>query len=98
MNVNVQSIKFDADKKLIAFVEKKVGKLEKFFEGIVDIDVYLRLNDQPVENKKVEIRVKIPGPDVFAEKTSKSFEESTDLCVDALKTQLTKAKEKMRKQ
>jgi putative sigma-54 modulation protein len=96
MNVNVQSIKFDADKKLIEFIEKKISKLEKFFDGIVGADVYLRLDNQPIENKKVEIRLKIPGYDVFAEREAKSFEESTDLCIDALKTQLTKAKEKLR--
>ncbi|MDR1895810.1 MAG: ribosome-associated translation inhibitor RaiA [Prevotellaceae bacterium] len=96
MKVNVQSIKFDADKKLIEFIEKKLSKLEKFFDGIVGADVYLRLNDQPIENKKVEIRLRIPGYDAFAERESKSFEESTDLCIDALKTQLTKAKEKLR--
>jgi putative sigma-54 modulation protein len=96
MNLNVQSIKFDADKKLIEFIEKKISKLEKFFEGIVGADVYLRLNSQPIENKKVEIRLKIPGYDIFAERESKSFEESTDLCIDALKIQLTKVKEKMR--
>jgi putative sigma-54 modulation protein len=96
MNLNVQSIKFDADKKLIEFIEKKVSKLEKFFEGIVGANVYLRLNSQPIENKKVEIRLKVPGNDIFAERESKSFEEATDLCIDALKSQLTKAKEKMR--
>jgi putative sigma-54 modulation protein len=96
MNVNVQSIKFDADKGLIEFIEKKISKLEKFFDGIVGADVYLRLDSQPIENKKVEIRLKIPGYDVFAERESKSFEESTDLCIDALKSQLTKAKEKIR--
>jgi len=96
MNVNVQSIKFDADKKLIDFIEKKVIKLEKFFDGIVGAEVYLRLDNQPIDNKKVEIRLEIPGNDVFAERTSKSFEESTDLCVDALKTQLNKAKDKLK--
>ncbi|MDR3245389.1 MAG: ribosome-associated translation inhibitor RaiA [Prevotellaceae bacterium] len=96
MNVNVQSIKFDADKGLIEFIDKKISKLEKFFDGIVGADVYLRLDSQPIANKKVEIRLKIPGYDVFAERESKSFEESTDLCIDAIKSQLTKAKEKMR--
>ncbi|MDR2562464.1 MAG: ribosome-associated translation inhibitor RaiA [Prevotellaceae bacterium] len=96
MNVNVQSIKFDADKKLIDFVEKKASKLDKFFDGIIGTDVFLRLDNQSMDNKKVEIRLNIPGNDLFAERSSKSFEESVDLCVDALKIQLQKAKEKMR--
>ena len=97
MNVNVQSIKFDADKKLIEFIEKKAAKLDRFFDGIIGADVFLRLDShQTANNKKVEIRLNIPGNDLFAERSSKSFEESVDLCVDALKTQLQKAKEKMR--
>lgn len=96
MNVNVQSIKFDADKKLIEFIEKKASKFDKFFDGIIGIDVFLRLDSQSADNKKVEIRLNIPGNDLFAERSSKSFEESMDLCVDALKIQLQKAKEKMR--
>ena len=96
MNVNVQSIKFDADKKLIEFIEKKASKLDKFFDGIIGTDVFLRLDNQSMDNKKVEIRLNIPGNDLFAERSSKTFEESVDLCVDALKIQLQKAKEKMR--
>lgn len=96
MNVNVQSIKFDADKKLIEFIEKKSEKLNKFFDGIVGIEVFLRLENAPIENKKVEIKVVIPGSELFAERICKTFEEATDECVDALKTQLNKAKEKMR--
>lgn len=96
MNVNVQSIKFDADKKLIDFVEKKTSKLDKLFDGIIGADVFLRLDSQPTDNKKVEIRLNIPGNDLFAERTAKSFEEAVDLCADALKAQLQKAKEKMR--
>jgi ribosomal subunit interface protein len=96
MNVNVQSIKFDADRKLIEFIERKVSKLERFFEGIVGADVYLRVENHPVENKKVEIRLKVPMHDVFAERVSKTFEESVDLCIDALKSQLTRVKEKLR--
>jgi ribosomal subunit interface protein len=96
MNVNVQSIKFDADRRLIEFIEKKAAKLDKFFDGIIGADVFLRLDSQATNNKKVEIRLNIPGNDLFAERSSKTFEESVDLCIDALKTQLQKAKEKMR--
>lgn len=96
MNVNIQSIKFDADKKLIEFVERKVEKLDRFFDGIVSVDVFLRLDNHPMTNKKVEIRVGIPGSDLFSEHLAKSFEEAVDDCVDALKPQLERAKEKIR--
>ncbi|HON18626.1 MAG TPA: ribosome-associated translation inhibitor RaiA [Salinivirgaceae bacterium] len=97
MNVKIQSIHFDADQKLITFIESKLKKLNNLFDNIVGFEVYLRLeNDQKKENKVVEIHVKIPGNDLFASRQSKTFEEATDDCVDALKIQITKYKEKIR--
>lgn len=97
MKVVIQSIKFDADKKLIEFVTKKVEKLEKFFDGIVRADVALKLsNSQEQENKEAEIRLSIPGNDLYAERKCKTFEEAVDACIDALRKQISKAKEKMR--
>ncbi|MDI3525835.1 MAG: putative sigma-54 modulation protein [Tenuifilum sp.] len=97
MNIKIQSIKFDADKKLLDFIEKKASKLDRFFDGIIDAEVFLRLeNSQDMENKIVEFRIKVPGGDLFAERKARTFEEATDLCLDALKTQVKKYKEKLR--
>ncbi|MGD9976643.1 MAG: ribosome-associated translation inhibitor RaiA [Bacteroidales bacterium] len=97
MNIKIQSIKFDADKKLTDFIEKKVDKLERYFDNIVDVEVFLRLqNSQALENKVAEIRIKVPGSDLFAQSQSKSFEEAIVDCVDALKIQIKKHKEKLR--
>ncbi|MDR3227663.1 MAG: ribosome-associated translation inhibitor RaiA [Prevotellaceae bacterium] len=97
MKVVIQSIKFDADKKLLDFVTKKVEKLDKFFDGIVKYNVTLKLgNSTEPENKRVEVKVTIPGGDLFAERKCKTFEEATRQCVEALKQQIKKAKEKMR--
>jgi len=97
MNIKIQSVHFDADKKLLDFVTEKVSKLEKYYEEIVSAEVILRIeNDSEMESKLAEIRLEIPGNDSFAKKQSKSFEESIDDCVDALKRQLAKHKEKQR--
>lgn len=97
MNIKIQSIKFDADKKLLDFIEKKAAKLERFFDNIVDTEVFLKLeNSQDLENKVVEFRIKVPGGDLFATRKAKTFEEATDLCIDALKVQVKKHKEKLR--
>ena len=67
MNIKIQSIKFDADKKLTDFIEKKVSKLERYFDNIVDAEVFLRLqNSQELDNKVAEIRLKVPGSELFA--------------------------------
>ncbi|MBN1988330.1 MAG: ribosome-associated translation inhibitor RaiA [Bacteroidales bacterium] len=97
MNVKIQSIKFDADKKLIDFVNNKVTKLDRFYDNILSAEVFLRLeNSQDLENKIAEIRLDIPGNDLFAERKCKTFEEAIDECVDALKRQVDKHKEKLR--
>lgn len=95
MNVKIQSIKFTADKKLIDFINQKVNKLERYFDNILDAEVYLRAeHPQEVTNKIVEIRLNVPGTDLFAHKQCKTFEEAVDECVNALKIQTKKHKEK----
>jgi putative sigma-54 modulation protein len=97
MDIKIHSIHFDADKKLVDFIDAKVKKLIQFHEGIIGTEVFLRLeNDQSDENKVAEIRLDIPGSDIFAKKKTKSFEESTDNAIEALKRQLAKHKEKQR--
>jgi len=97
MNVKIQSIKFNADKKLIDFINQKVNKLERYFDNIIDSDVYLRAeNPQEVTNKIAEIRLNVPGADLFAHKQCTTFEEAVDECVTALKIQIKKHKEKIK--
>jgi putative sigma-54 modulation protein len=97
MNIQIHSVRFDADKKLIDFVQQKLEKLTLFSEDIVHAEVYLRLvKDQDRENKISEIRLELPGGPLFARKQSKTFEEATDDVIEALKKQITKHKQKKR--
>ena len=98
MNINISSVQFDADIKLKDFITNRLEKLNKFFDKINGVEVFLKLsNNQEVDNKIVEIKLLIPGQDLFAKKQSKTFEEATDEVVDALKSQLVKRKDKIRK-
>ena len=97
MNILINAVRFDADTKLEKFIVKKVNKLGRYFDDIINAEVYLKLeNSQDTENKVVEIRLDVPGSDLFARKQSKTFEESTDNVVDALKQQILRRKEKIR--
>lgn len=94
MNVKIQSVKFDADKKLIDFTESKVAKLERFTENVISAEVIMKVDkDHERGNKVVTARLEIPGNTLVAEHRSKSFEESIDECVDALRKQIEKHKE-----
>lgn len=95
MRVKIQSIHFDADTKLLNFVEGKVDKLNTFSNDIIDREVFLRLEkNSAAENKIAEIKLLIPGNELFAKRQCKTFEEATDQAVDALRRQLKKQKEK----
>jgi putative sigma-54 modulation protein len=97
MNVKIQSIKFDADKKLIDFINNKLGKLQKFYDAIIGAEVFLKLeNTQEEKNKIVEVKLLIPGNDLFVQRQAKKFEEGIDDCIEVLKRQVTRHKEKQR--
>lgn len=96
MKVQVHSIHFDADSKLITFIQKKLNKLETFYDRMVDGEVFLRLNNEGVDNKTVEIKLRVPGNQLFATEKARSFEAATDLATDALRMQLAKFKTKIR--
>jgi putative sigma-54 modulation protein len=96
MNTQIQSLHFDADKKLIAFVEEKVSKLSTYYDGIIGKEVILKLDKSSSnENKIAEIKIKTRNGELFAKKQKASFEEAVDLATDALKTQIQKEKSKL---
>ena len=98
MKIKVHSIRFDADKKLLEFVQGRVDKLEHFYDKIIDSEVFLRIDKSSnTDNKVAEIKMNIPGKELFAKKQCKSFEEATDTAVDALRRQLKKHKHKSRR-
>ena len=97
MEIKIQSIHFDATEKLEAFIEKKVAKLEKAFEDVQKVEIQCKVvKPATAQNKEVSMTVSVPGSTLFVEKTSDTFEEATDLCVDYMKVQLQKFKEKLR--
>ncbi len=98
MNIQIHSIHFDADKKLTALITKKVEKLNHYFDAIIGSEVYMKIDKaSTAENKVVEIKLNVPGNDLFVKRQCQSFEEAADECTDALRQQLKKRKEKTRK-
>jgi putative sigma-54 modulation protein len=97
MNIKISSVHFKSDKKLDDFIREKLMKMPTLFDGVIGSEVILKLeNRETRDNKLVEIRLVIPGYDLFAKKQSKTFEEATDQAVEALKKQLVRHKEKIR--
>ncbi|HVS91837.1 MAG: ribosome-associated translation inhibitor RaiA [Bacteroidetes bacterium] len=95
MKITVQSIRFNADKKLLDFIQKKADKLDQYYDRIVSGEVYLRLeNVEDVANKITEIKLTLPGNQLFAKEQCKTFEEATDLAIECLRKQIEKHKQK----
>jgi len=93
--MKIHSVRFDADQKLIEFVESKLDKLNQFDDQIIGAEVFLRLDkNQNAENKVAEIRLNVSKNELFAKKQCKSFEEATDQSIEALRRQLIKKKGK----
>nr|WP_320120454.1 ribosome-associated translation inhibitor RaiA [uncultured Marinifilum sp.] len=93
--MKMQSVGFKADSKLEAFINQKLKKLEKFENNITTYEVILNIDKASNrENKVVEVKMNVPGSELFAKKKSKTFEEATDLVADALRSQILKYKEK----
>ena len=95
MKLQIHSIRFDADDKLIEVIKKKLNKLETFYDQIIDGEVFLKIeNDESRINKIIEIKLNIPGDQLFAKERARSFEIGADEATEALRRQIKKFKEK----
>jgi putative sigma-54 modulation protein len=98
MEVKINTVHFNADDRLVEFVNKKVAKLDTFFDGIINCEVTLKvLKPEAANNKVAELKVSMPASgNLFAKKTADTFEEATDLVIDAIRKQMGKYKEKLK--
>ena len=96
MNVNIQTVRFDADARLIEYINRKLEKLGTFHDRIIKVNVFLKLDNvvHTIKDKIAEIRIHVPRHEFFVKSTSKSFEESFDSAFDSLVIQIKKKKEK----
>jgi ribosome hibernation promoting factor len=97
MNVHIQALHFDADQKLVDYVQAKVEKLNQYHDRIIKVDVFLKLDNvvHNIKDKIAEIRVHVPRADFFVKASSKSFEASFDEAFEAVINQIKRKKEKM---
>ena len=99
MKVNVQSVNFHADQKLVNFIQKKLDKLENYYDNVIYADVYLKVEKaSDKENKISEILLSIPGDEVICKKRGRKFEIGVDECISSLQRQLQKRKGKFNAQ
>jgi len=97
MKVNTQSVNFNADQKLINFIQKRMDKLETYYDKVIKTEVYLKVQKtSEKENKIFEARLSVPGDSFIVKKQCKSFEEGADTAIASLHRQLKKRKDKLR--
>lgn len=96
MKVKFHSVNFTADIKLLDFIQRKLDKIHVFYDKVVSINVYLKVESSSDKiNKLSEIKLNIPGKDLIVKKTSNSFEGSIVQCVEVLTRSLLRHKDKM---
>src|ERR1700740_2794820 len=97
MNVNIQTVHFDADDKLVEYVSRKLEKLNTFHDRISKVEVFLKLDNvvHTIKDKVAEISIHVPRRDFFAKASSKSFEESFDNAMESIISQIKRKKEKL---
>lgn len=97
MTLDIQTVRFDADRKLTDHIRKKVDKLSTYHDRIVKVEVFLKLDNvvHQIKDKVAEIKVSIPKNEIFVKSSSKSFEASFDEAFDSVCTQIKRRKEKM---
>ncbi|MGV3598908.1 MAG: ribosome hibernation-promoting factor, HPF/YfiA family [Bacteroidota bacterium] len=97
MQIMIQSIHFDADRKLIAYIQKRLEKLLTFYDNIIDASVYLKVEKSGDNNNKtLEVKLNVQNQTLFCEEHCRTFECAIDLAVESLKMQLKKYKDKLR--
>lgn len=96
MNVNIQTVHFDADRRLIEHIERKLDKIRSFFERITSVDVFLKIDNPAhhIKDKVAEIRIQVPQHHFFVKQVSKSFEESFDSAYESVIAQIKRHKER----
>ncbi len=97
MKLQIQAIRFDADERLLAFIQQKMNKLETFYDRIISGEVFLKLDkseSNKIQKKLVEVKLYVPGGSVFVKEAGTTFEEATDLAIDTLKMKVKKFKNK----
>ena len=95
MKVLTQAVHFKADGKLLDFIQKKMDKLELFYDRVIDAEVFLHvLNTSEKENKMVELKLRVPGETFMVKKSAPSFEECVDLCADSMRRKLRQKNDK----
>lgn len=98
MDIRIQSLHFNADSKLLNYIQEKIDRLVHFYDRIIAGEIILKLDkSSDLQNKVVHVKLHIPGNDIFVEEKGRSFEEATDIAVDVLARQIKKRKEKMRR-
>ncbi|QLE01679.1 ribosome-associated translation inhibitor RaiA [Galbibacter sp. BG1] len=97
MEVNTQSVNFNVDQKLLNFIQKRMDKLDHYYDKVVYSDIYLKVQNTSVkENKIAEVKVHVPGDEYIVKKKCKTFEEAVDCAASSLERSLKKRKEKLR--
>ena len=76
-------------------MNEKVSKLSRLVDNATSCEVSLKVDKPESDNNKIaELSLALPGQTLFVSKQANSFEEAVAECVDVMKVQIVKYKER----
>ena len=94
MRLIIQTPDFRASEKLTDFVTENVEKLGLLSDRILEAQVLLKVEKSATNKNKIcELKLVIPGNDIFSSRQSATFEEGVAEAVEAVKPQIKRWKE-----
>jgi len=91
MHINITARRFTLNDDLRDYVEKEVGGLERFYEGMLKADVVLGWEKR---TRVVEISINVNGAVLVSHDRSENMKKSVDSAVEKMERQIKKHKDK----
>ncbi|NLR31487.1 ribosome hibernation-promoting factor, HPF/YfiA family [Levilactobacillus tujiorum] len=95
LTFNIRGENIEVTDAIRDYVEKRISKLEKYFDNKVEAIAHVNLKVYQNKTAKVEVTIPLPYLTLRAEETSPDLYASVDLVTDKLERQIRKYKTKV---
>ncbi|CAL2059836.1 ribosome hibernation-promoting factor, HPF/YfiA family [Tenacibaculum sp. 190524A05c] len=92
-NINIQFIRMNTSENLEMFILKKLEKVTKFYQNLIDINVYIKYENSSENKGRIcEVEMKQSGLHLFASANENDYQIAVTNAIDQVKRQLDKHK------
>lgn len=96
MKISIQTPDFRASEKLTGFVTESVQRLSGLTDRILEVQVLLKTEKSDTQKNRIcELKLAIPGNDIFASRQSETFEGAVSETIKAAQQQVRRWRDSM---